>query len=66
MQFTIVFNDSPHSFSNSKNDSSITLWHSSITEDLRMPFTDLFHLIRENFQRFIAQLRRRFSSEFED
>lgn len=39
MQFTIVVNDSLHCFSNSKNDSWITLWHSSITDEsnLRMP-----------------------------
>lgn len=33
MQFT-MFDDSLQSFSNSKNDSSITLWDSSITDDL--------------------------------
>lgn len=47
MQFTIMDEVSLHNFSNSKNDSSITLWHSSITDglNLRMPFTVLNHLI---------------------
>lgn len=37
MQFTIAMvDDSLHCFSNSKNDSSITFWHSSITDGLEI------------------------------
>lgn len=66
MQFTIVaLNVSLHCFSNSRNDSSITFWHSSITDfdTVRpgMPFTDLYHAsctIESRFPSSSAQLRR--------
>lgn len=47
MQFT-MFDDSLQSFSNSKNDSSITFWHSSITDDLNswMPLTYFIYLAK--------------------